>query len=441
MPAIRSQRVVTPAGVRPAAIEFDATIARVAGWDEIEGAADYGDLVIMPGAVDSHVHVNEPGRTEWEGFASATRAAAAGGITTIVDMPLNSIPATTTVEALQVKANALAGKIRVDVALWGGVVPGNTRELVPMLEAGARGFKCFLVPSGVDEFPHVSPEQLREAARELAGSGAPLLVHAELPDPIDRAAEEIRGSDPDSYATWLRSRPHSAEDEAIALLREVCTGTGAWIHIVHLSSATALATIRAAQAEGLRLTAETTPHYLHFAAETIPRGAREFKCAPPIREKANREELWRGVGDGTIGLIVSDHSPCTPERKAGHFLSAWGGIASLQLVLPVIWTEARARGFALHDIARWLCSGPARLASLPQKGGIAPGRDADLAIWSPEATLVVNANTLEHRHKLTPYAGEELYGVVHETWLRGECVWRGGAHVDQPRGRLTPACS
>ncbi|HUP49222.1 MAG TPA: allantoinase AllB [Thermoanaerobaculia bacterium] len=429
MPVIRSRNVVTPEGVRPAAVEFGPAIERVGRWDEAPLAIDYGELVIMPGLVDSHVHVNEPGRTEWEGFATATRAAAAGGITTIVDMPLNSIPATTTLAALQAKVRALDGQCRVDVALWGGVVPGNTSELRPMLAAGARGFKCFLVPSGVDEFPHVGPNELREAARELAPTGAPLLVHAELPGPIEAAAADAAGADPEEYSTYLRSRPPAAEDAAIALLRDVCAETGARIHVVHLSSAGALEIIRAAQAEGLPLTAETTPHYLHFEAEAIQRGRCEFKCAPPIRERENRERLWRGLAAGTIGLVVSDHSPCTPELKRGDFSTAWGGIASLQFVLPVVWTEAGKRGFGLEDLVRWLCEGPARLAGLEQKGAIAPGRDADFAIWSPEEQFVVDENMIEHRHKVTPYRGETLQGVVRETWVRGKKVYANGHGV------------
>lgn len=390
----------------------------------------------MPGLVDSHVHVNDPGRTEWEGFASATRAAAAGGITTVVDMPLNSIPATTSVDALQTKIRTAAGQTRVDVALWGGVVPGNTHELRPMLEAGARGFKCFLVPSGVEEFPHVSAAELREAAAELAPTGAPLLVHAELPGPIEAAALALGDADPDSYATYLRSRPCAAEDEAIALLRDVCAETEAWIHVVHLSSASAIPIIKDARSRGLRLTAETTPHYLHFASETIPRGRREFKCAPPIRDSRNREALWSAVKEGVISLIVSDHSPCTPELKSGDFLTAWGGIASLQFVLPIIWTEARARGFELADIAQWLCSGPAGLAGLDRKGSIVEGADADFVVWSPEETFVVNQNAIEHRHKVTPYRGEGMHGVVHETWLRGEIVFGNGTHSGEPRGEV-----
>lgn len=434
MQTIRSRRVVTPEGVRPAAIEFTGTIERIVPWESAPGAVDYGDLVIMPGLVDSHVHVNEPGRTEWEGFTTATRAAAAGGITTIVDMPLNSIPATTTRQALLTKARALAGQCRVDVGLWGGVVPGNTGELRPMLAEGARGFKCFLVPSGVDEFPHVDADQLREAARELAAAGAPLLVHAELPGPIEEAAGRLEGADRDAYRTYLESRPPSAEDRAISLLRDVCAETGAAIHIVHLSSASAIDIVRDAQQRGLRLTAETTPHYLHFDAEAIPRGRREFKCAPPIREHSNREKLWRGLADGVISMIVSDHSPCTPELKRGDFITAWGGIASLQFVLPIIWSEARARGFGLDALARWLCEAPAALASLGGKGRIARGADADFVVWSPEESFVVDASLIEHRHKITPYAGETLNGVVHESWLRGERLFADGEHIGAPRG-------
>jgi allantoinase len=411
MPRIRSRRVVTSEGIKPAAIEFDERIQAVLPWDSAD-AVDFGELVIMPGLVDSHVHVNEPGRTEWEGFATATRAAAAGGITTIVDMPLNSIPATTTVAALREKVRALEGKCHVDVALWGGVVPGNTHELRPMLEAGARGFKCFLVESGVEEFPHVDERQLREAARELAGTGAPLLVHAELPRHI-----AIPHGNRSDYQTYLRSRPAAAEDDAIALLHRVADDTGADIHIVHLSSANAIDIVR-----GSRLSAETTPHYLHFESEQIPPGALQFKCAPPIREHDNRERLWQGLRDGVIKMVVSDHSPCTPDLKRGDFVAAWGGIASLQFVLPIVWTEARRRGFSLADVVRWTSTATAHLARLKSKGAVEPGRHADFAIFDPDAELTVSPSNIEHRHKITPYAGERLQGVVRETWLRGKRV-------------------
>lgn len=408
---IASTRIVFPDGIRPAALVIEG--GRIAAI-EPHGRADvdYGELVVMPGLVDSHVHVNEPGRTEWEGFETATRAARAGGITTIVDMPLNSLPTTTSRDALEIKQRHAHGNVHV--ALWGGVVPGNTGELRPMIEAGARGFKCFLVHSGVDEFPNVNERELFDAARTLAGSGAPLLVHAELGEHL----HEPHG-DPADYATYLRSRPNAAEDAAIEMLLRVCRETGARIHVVHLSSASALSILRRARAEGLPLTAETTPHYLHFDAESIPHGRTEFKCAPPIREQANRDALWRGLAEGLIDLVVSDHSPCTPELKRGDFLAAWGGIASLQFVLPIVWTNARARGFAIDDLARWCCAAPARLAGLSTKGRIATGMDADLVVWNPEETFTVTPDLIQHRHKVTPYLGAELRGVVKEVIVGG----------------------
>ncbi|MBV8519420.1 MAG: allantoinase AllB [Acidobacteria bacterium] len=409
---IRSTRVVLPTGVAPATITIDGERIAAIEPHATRADVDYGDLVILPALVDSHVHVNEPGRTEWEGFATATRAAAAGGIATIVDMPLNSIPPTTTVDALNIKRQHAHGD--VDVELWGGVIPGNTSELRPMLDAGARGFKCFLVPSGVDEFPHVDERALREAARELAGTGAPLLVHAELEEHL-RAVD----SDPNEYSTYLRSRPALAEDAAIELLVRVCRDTGARIHVVHLSSASALAILANARAEGLPISAETTPHYLHFDAESVPRAHTEYKCAPPIRERANREELWRGLRDGILDLVVSDHSPCTPELKRGDFLCAWGGIASLQFVLPIVWTHASARGFTLHDVARWCCAAPAQLARLDGKGAIAIGNYASLTVFAHDEPFVVDTSIIEHRHKLTPYLGTELRGVVKATYVHG----------------------
>jgi allantoinase len=403
---IRSTRIVLPDGVKAATIHFDENIQAI----EPHGPADhdYGDLVILPGLVDSHVHVNEPGRTEWEGFETATRAALAGGIATIVDMPLNSLPPTTTVAALEEKQRHAKGVVNIE--LWGGVIPGNTRELRPMLERGVRGFKCFLVHSGVDEFPNVNEQQLYEAARELAGTNAPLLVHAELGEHL----HEPHG-DPAEYATYLHSRPNAAEDAAIELLVRVCRDTGARMHVVHLSSASALRLID----KRLPMSFETTPHYLHFAAETVPRGRTEFKCAPPIRERDNREQLWRGLASGLIDLVVSDHSPCTPELKKGDFANAWGGIASLQFVLPIVWTKARVRGHSVEDIARWCSAGPARLANLAKKGAIAIGNDADFTVFDPDATFTVTPELIRHRHKVTPYLGETLHGVVTATWVRG----------------------
>ena len=440
MIALRSKRVVANGHVSPATIFVsDGKIERIGLHDEQPAVVDYGNLVIMPGLVDSHVHVNEPGRTEWEGFVTATRAAAAGGITTIVDMPLNSIPPTTTVAALHEKVKAMTGKLRVDVGLWGGVIPGNLRELKPMLDEGALGFKCFLVHSGVDEFPNVDENELRDAARELANTGAPLLVHAELFGEDRRSRQSGQARLPvlhsSDYATYLASRPSEAEDRAIELLLHVCEQTGARIHIVHLSSSNALAILRRARERKLPLTAETTPHYLHLEAEQIPPGGCEFKCAPPIRDHANRERLWSGLDAELIDLIVSDHSPCTPHLKGADFMKAWGGIASVQFVLPIVWTEAQRRGHLMTHLARWMCEGPARLAGLRGKGSIAPGMDADFVVWSPEDSFVVEPSIIEHRHKVTPYAGERLNGVVHATWLRGERVYENREHIGQPRGQ------
>jgi allantoinase len=442
---VRSRRVITPQGERAAAIHIRGeAIAAISEYDDAPaGCAVYeaGDLAVMPGLVDTHVHINEPGRTEWEGFTAATRAAAAGGITTLIEMPLNSIPTTTTIAGLQEKVAAATGNLRVDTGFWGGLVPGNTEELGPLWEAGCFGFKCFLVDSGVQEFPSVSEADLREGLSELAKIAAPLLAHAELPDPIKDAAKS-RSEDADrrSYKTWLDSRPRAAENEAIALLLRLGAEYGVHIHIVHLSSADAIPQIQKARANKGRLSVETCPHYLTFAAEEIPNGATEFKCAPPIRERENRERLWAGLADGTINMIATDHSPCPPARKqqeSGDFMSAWGGIASLQLRLPAVWTEARARGYSLRHIMNWMCEAPARLAGLEKKKGtIAIGHDADLVIWNPDATFLVDPPRLHHRHKLTPYAGRELRGIVGTTFLRGQKIFERGEFCASPAGRV-----
>jgi allantoinase len=432
---LRSRNVVTPQGTRPATIHVtDGIIDRVSDFDDAPAQVDdYGDLTIMPGIVDSHVHVNEPGRTEWEGFETATRAAAAGGVTMIVDMPLNSIPPTTSVAALQTKVNALSGKCRVDVALWGGAVPGNAGQLQAMLEAGARGFKCFLVDSGVPEFGHLDAGGLEEALNALRGTGAPLLVHAELPEHIHAPAGDDR-----SYASYLATRPREAEDEAIALVYDLARKTGTHAHIVHLSSANGLDALRRARDAHVPMTAETTPHYLFFDAEAVPDGATEFKCAPPIRDHANREQLWRGIEEGLLTAIVSDHSPCTPELKRmeeGDIARAWGGIASLQFGLPIVWTEAKRRGVALETIVDLMTTGPARLAGLGhRKGKLAAGYDADITVFDREAHFVVRTEHVQHRHKVTPYAGETLTGVVHATYVRGHKVWEDGTHTGNAIG-------
>jgi allantoinase len=439
---LRSGRVVADSRIAPATIHIhDGRIARVSSYDDLEPGAtleDFGELVLLPGVVDSHVHVNEPGRTEWEGFETATRAAAAGGVTTIVDMPLNSIPPTTTVAALLTKAEAMDGKCRVDVGLWGGAVPGNEGVLRAMLDEGALGFKCFLVDSGVPEFRHLDEDGLARALATLRGTGAPLLVHAELPGPIERAADTLQG-EATSYRRWLDSRPHQAEDEAIALVDRHVRASGAEAHIVHLSSADALDTIRRARDTRIGLTAETTPHYLYFVAETIPDGAPEYKCAPPIRERDNRERLWRAVREGTIAGVVSDHSPCTPELKhldAGDVERAWGGIASLQFGLPIVWTEGRRRGLSLADVSQLLSAGPALIARIgDRKGRLAPGYDADIIAFDPDAPLTITPECVEHRHKVTPYTGAALSGVVRATYLRGEKIFANGTHVGPARGR------
>jgi allantoinase len=382
---------------------------------------DVGDLVVMPGIVDTHVHVNEPGRTEWEGFATATAAAVAGGITTIVDMPLNSVPATTNAGALEAKRFA-AADAPIDVCFWGGLVPGNAGDLQALVGAGAPGFKCFMSPSGVDEFEFVEEADLREALPVLQRLGRPLLAHAEWPSalrPFPVAA------DPRAYATWLESRPPRAEVEAIAILVDLCREFGAAIHIVHLAAVEALPLLRAARAEGLPITVETCPHYLTFSAEEIPDGATLFKCAPPIRDRANRQALWQALVDGDIDLIATDHSPCPPSMKAdGDFIRAWGGIAALELSLPAVWTGASARGIPLERVAEWLSAAPARLAGIDgRKGSIAPGKDADLVVWDPDAAFVVDETLLRQRHKRTPYAGFTLRGRVIETYAKGRLVY------------------
>ena len=442
---VRGRRVVAPEGERPASIHIRAgAIVAVAAFDEIPAGVpvhDAGDFVVMPGVVDTHVHINEPGRTEWEGFSTATRAAAAGGVTTLIEMPLNSIPATTTAAAFREKLAAAAGKLSVDVGFWGGVVPGNVSELRPLWDAGVFGFKCFLVPSGVDEFASVNEADLRAALPELVAMGAPLLAHAELPGPIQDAVAKLpKSASPKRYATWLAARPHEAEDEAIALLIRLARECKARAHVVHLASSDSLAQLQRAKAEGLAISVETCPHYLSFTAEDIADGATEFKCAPPIRSRENREKLWAGLGDGTIDFIATDHSPCPPAMKLpdeGDFLRAWGGIASLQLSLPAVWTQAHSRGYPVSRVGEWLCAGPARLAGIgARKGAIVAGRDADFVIWNPDATFRVDAAKLHHRHKMTPHAGQELAGVVEATFLRGrkifergELIWPSAGHI------------
>ena len=416
---VRARRVVLPDGERAAAVHIeDGRITAVTAFDDAPADAVTlaDDEVLLPGVVDSHVHVNDPGRTEWEGFATATRAAAAGGVTTIVDMPLNSIPPTTTVDALHVKRKVAEGQVAVDVAFWGGAVPGNTDQLRPLHEAGVVGFKCFLLDSGVPEFPPLDDTGLREALAELARFDGLLIAHAEDAGVIESAPDPVG----ESYAGFLASRPAQAETSAIGGLVAAARDTGARVHVVHLAAADALPTLRAARAEGARVTVETCPHYLTFAAEQVPDGATAYKCCPPIREQHHRDALWQALRDGDVDMVVSDHSPCTPDLKrldVGDFGLAWGGIAGLQVSLPAVWTGARERGGTLVEVARWMSEAPARLAGLPRKGGIAVGKDADLVAFAPDERFTVGR--LEHRNPVTPYAGLELDGVARRTWVRG----------------------
>jgi allantoinase len=431
----RARRLVTAAGAGSGWVGVaGGRIAAVSPPEaDLEGrrVVELGeDVVLLPGLVDSHVHLNEPGRTEWEGFATATRAAAAGGVTTIIDMPLNSIPPTVDVAALEVKRKSAEGQCFVDVGFWGGAIPGNLGELRGLHDAGVFGFKCFLLPSGVDEFPPLHPADLDGYLRVLRGFDGLLIVHAEDSGAIDRAPS-AHGA---RYLDFLASRPRAAENLAIEQVIRAAERTGARVHILHLSSSDALPMLAGARREGIRITAETCPHYLVLTAEEVPDGATQFKCCPPVREAANRELLWRGLEGGTIDCVVSDHSPCTAELKwldTGDFGAAWGGISSLEIGLPLVWTEARRRGYQLTDVVRWMAEGPARLVGLRHKGRIEVGYDADLCVFAPDEAFVVDPKRLHHKHPITPYDGRALLGVVHRTWLRGEEL-----AGDQPRGRL-----
>lgn len=436
---LKGRRVLTPDGERPATVIIKGgRIAAVADFDAAPDGPgrDVGDAVLMPGVVDTHVHVNEPGRTEWEGFETATRAAAAGGITTLVDMPLNSTPVTTTLEALEAKRAAAAGKLWVDTGFWGGVVPGNADELAPMIDAGVCGFKAFLCHSGIDDFPNATEADLRRAMPILAGRGVPLLVHAEL----EPAGFTAPSGDARRYATFLASRPADWEVNAIRLMIDLCRETGCPVHVVHLAAADALPLIASAKAEGLPFSVETCPHYLVFTAEEIADGDTHFKCCPPIRGRENRERLWAGLADGTIDFVACDHSPCTPGLKLldeGDFMAAWGGIAGLQFSLQNVWTHAHARGFTLSEILPWLAGRTARFAGLAdRKGAIAPGLDADLVVWHPQTPYRVTPDAVRHRHGLTPYMDRELLGVIEATYLRGEQVYANGQFAERPTGRM-----
>ncbi|MDB5235035.1 MAG: cyclic amidohydrolase [Hymenobacter sp.] len=438
--ALRSQRVVTPEGERAATLFLEnGRISALLPHDaDVAGATllDVGDRAILPGVIDPHVHINEPGRTDWEGFDTATRAALAGGLTTLVDMPLNSAPVTTSVANLEIKRAATRGQLHTNVGFWGGVVPGNAAEIEPLIAAGVLGFKAFLTHSGIDDFPNATEDDLRRVMPILARHKLPLLVHCELSEDND----DWKKGDHRSYPNYLASRPKSWEDDAIAMMIRLCEEFNCPVHIVHLSSANSIAPIAAAKARGLPLTVETGQHYLYFNAEDIADGQTQFKCAPPIREKANNDQLWAALQAGIIDFVATDHSPAPPDLKqlaSGDFTTAWGGIASLQLALPVLWTAARQRGASLNDLAKWLSANPAKLIGLSyRKGRIAVGYDADLLVLNPEKSFVVEAAMIQHKHKVSPYICQELWGVVEQTFLRGQPVYQHPTFTQLNQGEL-----
>ncbi|TYB67794.1 allantoinase AllB [Nonomuraea sp. PA05] len=424
---VRSRRTVTPEGERAAAVavrgERIAALYDYAAPLPAAEDVDLRDLALLPGLVDTHVHVNEPGRTHWEGFDSATRAAAAGGVTTIVDMPLNSLPPTVSCEALDAKLRAAEGQCHVDVGFWGGAVPGNAKDLAPLHARGVHGFKCFMSPSGVEEFPPLAGAELRAALKEIAGFGGMMIVHAEDPELLAEPAGP-------GYGEFLASRPGASERSAVAQVVRLAEETGCRVHVLHVSSAECLEVLEDARARGLPVSAETCPHYLTLAAEQVPEGATTYKCCPPIRSRANRDLLWDGLARGVLSCVVSDHSPSTADLKVPDFAAAWGGIASLQLGLTAVWTEAATRGHKLADVVRWMSANPAALASIPRKGAIKAGNDADLVAFDPEADTLVDAARLHHKNPVTPYHGRTLKGAVLTTWLRGRPV------DGSPHGRL-----
>ena len=442
--AFLSRRVVTLEGIRPAVILVEEErIQAVVSLDQLPAEGyeihDVGNAAILPGLVDSHVHINDPGRAEWEGFETATRAAAAGGYTMLVDMPLNCLPATTNVGALAAKRAAAQAKCHVDWAAWGGAVHDNQNDIEALAAAGVPGFKCFLVNPGIDGFTMVTEQQLRATLPHIARTGLPLLVHAELPGPIDAATGALAGANWNCYSTYLQSRPDDAELSAIRMMLSLCREYGFRLHIVHLSTSLALEELRAARSEGLAVSVETCPHYLHLVAETMANGATLGKCAPPIRSRENCERLWQGLRDGTIDMVVTDHSPCLPSMKRlteGNFRTAWGGIASLSVALPLMWTEASRRGFTLRDLAGWMAAAPAGLAGCEKrKGRIAAGYDADFVIFDSDREFLVTKERLHYRHPVSPYMGETLRGVVKATYLRGNLIFAEGSFLAEPGGR------
>lgn len=436
MIAIQSNRVITPRGIKRAAVLIqDGVIIDVTDETPAESVTlvDAGDDVVMPGIIDPHVHINEPGRTTWEGFDSGTRAALAGGITTLVEMPLNASPVTTTVEAFTQKIKAAEGRIHMNCGFWGGIIPDNEKDIEPLIEKGVLGFKAFLTHSGIDEFPNATEADLRKAMPVLAKYNLPLLVHCELSDNL----QPVNSNQYRSYQNYLASRPKKWEDDAIALMIRLCEEYNCRTHIVHLSSAGSVEQIQMAKQKGLPLTAETCQHYLYFNAEDIPDGSTAFKCAPPIREKENNEQLWQALKDGIIDFVATDHSPAPPgmkETASGNFMKAWGGISSIQFSLPVLWTAAQNHHCQLADITKWLSTHPALLPGLKTKGRIEKGYDADLVVWRPEEKFTVTEDIILHRHKLTPYLNKQLNGTVQQTWLKGEKVFDAGNFLHLNKG-------
>ncbi|GAB3988648.1 allantoinase AllB [Spirosoma daeguense] len=437
--AIKGNRILTPEGIRKAVVLVTNGLitdirAEIPNQYTAE-VIDIQDNVLMPGIIDPHVHINEPGRTDWEGFDTATQAAIAGGLTTLVDMPLNSSPVTTSAKSFDEKLDATAGKLHTNCGFWGGLVPGNTNEIEPLVEKGILGFKAFLTHSGINDFPNVTEVDLRKAMPIIARQGLPLLVHCEL-----STDENLATGNPRSYQNYLTSRPKAWEDNAITMMIRLCEEFSCPTHIVHLSSANSLEIIAVAKQKGLPLTVETAQHYLFFNAEQIPDGQTQFKCAPPIREQANNDQLWTALREGLIDFVATDHSPAPPDlkqTKSGNFMTAWGGIASLQLALPILWTAARNRGCDVVDIARWLCEKPAHLAGLShRKGRIAIGYDADLIVWNPDSSFVVKEADLYHRHKMTPYLNTDLFGKVEQTYLHGKRVFADGQLLKPNSGQL-----
>ena len=444
--AFSSRRVVLPGEIGAFAVLVeDEKIVGIVPPEKVPRTlqvTDFGDLAVLPGLVDSHIHINEPGRTEWEGFHRATQAAAAGGYTMLVDMPLNCVPPTTTVDALEAKRKAAQGQCFVDWAAWGGVVSDNQAHISALASAGVAGFKCFLIHPGIEEFTMVNEAELRAALPRVKDTGLPLLVHAELSGPVDAATQALAIADWHVYESFLKSRPDEAEIAAIEFLLGLCQEYGCRIHIVHLATALALDKFRDAKRRGVLITVETCPHYLHLTAEEIVEGSTQYKCAPPIRRRENRERLWQGLRDGVIDLVATDHSPCPPAMKQmerGDFRTAWGGISGVSLALPVVWTEARRRGFALTDVVRWMAEGPARLSGCQEKKGrLAVGLDADFVVFDSEADWMVSETELYYRHAVSPYLGKNLTGKVLMTYLRGDCVFKEGAFPAGLRGRECP---